>query len=108
MDCIFCKIATKEMPKEFIYEDDDVMVFPDIYPVKPIHLLIVPKQHNIDLGDVADSSLFAKLFAVVQKMIKDKQLNGKGYRIAINGGGGQLIDHLHIHLMAPVGKRAKM
>lgn len=101
-DCIFCKIANKEIPKEFTYEDDDVMVFPDIHPVKPIHLLIVPKKHIPEFLHVKDSTIYVKLFTVVQKMIKQSGLKGKRHRIMINGGGLQDIDHLHIHLMGPV------
>lgn len=106
MECIFCKIAKKEIPATFIYQDDEVMVFKDIHPVRPFHVLIVPKVHVEDTGAVSEVALFAKLFGVAQKIIVQEQLNGKGYRLEINGGGAQLIDHLHIHLMAPVGKPA--
>lgn len=108
MECIFCKIAKKEIPATFIYQDDEVIVFKDIHPVRPFHVLIVPKTHVEDTGAVEEVALFAKLFGVAQKIITQEQLNGKGYRLEINGGGAQLIDHLHIHLMAPVGKPAKM
>ncbi len=108
MECIFCKIAKKEIPATFLYQDDEVMVFKDIHPVREFHVLIVPKIHVEDTGAVAEVALFAKLFAVAQKIIKQEKLDGKGYRISINGGGAQVIDHLHIHLMAPVTKTAKM
>lgn len=108
MDCIFCKIAKREIPKEFTYEDEEIMVFPDIHPIKPIHLLVIPKKHIVDVGGVEDASLFAKLLQVVQKMIKGQNLEGKGYRVVMNGGGAQIIDHFHIHLMGPVGKTAKL
>ncbi len=107
-ECIFCKIVKQEIPATFLYQDDEVMVFKDIYPVKPFHVLIVPKMHVEDTGAVEEVALFAKLFAVAQKVIKEEKLNGKGYKIEINGGGAQLIDHLHLHLMAPVGKPVKM
>lgn len=107
-NCIFCKIANKEIPKEFIYEDDDVMVFPDIHPVKPIHLLIVPKKHIPELVAVDKPEMFEKLFTVAQKMIGKQALEGKGYRVVINGGGAQVIDHLHIHVMGPITQAAKM
>ena len=108
MDCIFCKIAKKEIPGTFLYEDDEVMVFKDIHPVRKFHVLIVPKVHIVDTGAVSEVEIFAKLFRVAQKIIVQEKLNGKGYRISINGGGAQLIDHLHVHLMAPVTKTAKM
>lgn len=102
-DCIFCKIARYEVAKEFIYEDEDVMVFPDIHPIKPIHLLVVSKKHIPDFLDIQDKEILDKMRLVIQKMIKDQNLNGKGYRLGVNGGGAQSIDHLHIHLMGPMG-----
>lgn len=107
-DCIFCKIARKEIPKEFTYEDEDVMVFPDIHPVKPVHLLIVPKKHIPELAAVDEPDMFQKLFVVAQKMIAKESLEGKGYRVVINGGGAQVIDHLHVHLMGPITKTATL
>ncbi|MBI2033253.1 MAG: HIT domain-containing protein [Candidatus Levybacteria bacterium] len=102
-DCIFCKIANKEIPKEFVYEDEEIMVFSDIHPVKPIHLLIVPKKHLVDFTDVTEPLLFQKAGTIIQKLAKEQKLLGKGYRIVVNGGGAQIIDHLHFHLMGPVG-----
>ncbi|MBI1982368.1 MAG: HIT domain-containing protein [Candidatus Levybacteria bacterium] len=107
-DCIFCKIANREVPKEFTYEDSDVMVFPDINPVKPIHLLIMPKKHIRDFSELADNSLLDKLRIVIQRMIKEQKLENRGYRLVVNGGGAQIIDHLHIHLLGPLGKAASM
>lgn len=103
-DCIFCKIAKKEVPAKFLYEDEDVMVFPDIHPIKPVHLLIVPKNHVSEFQAVDDPVLFQKIFHVVQQMIKREGLDDKPHRIGINGGGMQDIDHLHVHLMGPMGK----
>ncbi len=108
MDCIFCKIRDREIPKEFTYEDDDVMVFPDIYPIKPIHLLIIPKKHIKDFFELKDEELTNKLRNVIQKIVKDQKLENKGYRLVINGGGAQIIDHLHIHLTGPIGKKASV
>lgn len=107
-DCIFCKIRDKQIPAKLLYEDDDVMVFPDIHPAKPVHLLIVPKAHIDDFATVSDQTLFSKLFNVVQRMIAREGLRDKGYRIVINGGGAQLVRHLHIHLMGPIGKTAAL
>jgi histidine triad (HIT) family protein len=103
-DCIFCKIANKEIPKEFIYEDEDVMVFPDIHPVKPIHLLIVPKKHVTEFTEVDDVALHGKIARVINNLILKNGLTTKGYRITVNGGGAQIINHLHYHLMGPMGK----
>lgn len=108
MDCIFCKIRNGEIPKEFTYKDEDVMVFPDIHPLAPIHLLIVSKKHISDFSQLEDKELLGKIAEIVKKMIKKSGLEDKGYRLVINGGGAQIIDHLHFHLLGPLGKHAKM
>lgn len=107
-DCIFCKIAKHEIPKEFTYEDEDIMVFPDIKPVKPIHLLIIPKTHVKELHALDNPVLFEKIGKVIQQMILKMQLENKGYRVTINGGGAQLVDHLHVHLLGPISKEASV
>lgn len=107
-DCIFCKIAKHEIPKEFTYEDDEVMAFLDINPIKEIHILVMPKKHVKDFLDVSDSDILNKLKIVAQKIIKEQKLENRGYRIVINGGGAQIIDHLHLHIIGPLGKAAKM
>jgi len=106
MDCIFCKIRDKVIPKEFIYEDNNVMVFPDIHPLKPIHLLIISKKHIEDLLMVDDEGLMANLIKVVQDMVKKFKLGKRGYRVVVNGGGAQIVQHLHIHLLGPLGRDA--
>lgn len=108
MDCVFCKIVKKEIPKEFTYEDEDVVVFPDIHPIRPVHLLIIPKEHVAELTAVKNLEIFQKLFSVVQKMVGEQGLQDKGYRVSINGGGAQVINHFHIHLIGPMTKTAVM
>ena len=108
MDCIFCKIRDRVIAKEFTYEDDEVMVFPDIHPLKPVHLLIIPKKHIEDYLEFNDLDLSAKVKLVINKMIVEQKLeDGKGYRISINGGGAQAISHTHLHLMGPISKTEK-
>jgi histidine triad (HIT) family protein len=105
MDCVFCKIRDRIIPKEFTYEDEEIMVFPDIHPIKPIHLLVVPKKHVEDYLEFNDLDLNAKAKNIIDKMIKEQKLDdGKGYRVSINGGGAQVIRHVHFHLMGPVSK----
>jgi histidine triad (HIT) family protein len=108
MDCVFCKIINKEIKNKLLYEDEDVIVFPDIHPVKPVHLLIIPKEHIEDLILVENLFLFSKLFSVAQKMVAREGLKDRGFRIVINGGGAQVVPHLHIHLMGPLDKTAKL
>ncbi len=108
MNCVFCKIRDGKIPKEFTYEDKDVMVFPDINPIKPVHLLIMPKKHLTDFSDLKDKELSQKIVNTIHKMINEQKLNGRGYRIGVNSGGAQLIDHLHFHLMGPMGKQERL
>lgn len=108
-DCIFCKIASHQIPKDFTYESEKVMAFPDIYPLRPVHLLVMPKKHVKDFIDFTnDSELWLELKTVLQKLIKQTGLDKKGYRLGVNGGGAQLIDHLHIHILGPVKRMDKM
>ena len=85
-------------------ETESVMVFPDIKPVAPVHLLVVPKRHIPELVKLGKLDKFAwdGVMAVVLKLIKQNGLEKKGYRIVINGGGAQAIDHLHVHLQGGV------
>ena len=102
MDCLFCKIAQKESPSDIVYEDDKVVAFKDIYPQAPIHLLIVPKKHisSIDHVELEDKDLMGELILAAQKIAREKNL--KGYKLQINVGrpAGQIIDHLHLHLLS--------
>src|ERR1035437_3520209 len=105
MDCIFCKITDRVIPKEFTYEDEEVMVFPDIHPFKPIHLLVVPKIHIEDYLGFNDTDLSVKTKNIINKMVKEQKLdNGKGYRISVNGGGAQMVRHVHFHVMGPISQ----
>lgn len=102
MECIFCKIVNKEISSEIVYEDDKIISFKDINPQAPIHLLIVPKKHipSVDHIGVEDKTLMGELILAAQKIARDKNL--EGYRLQINVGrpAGQIVDHLHIHLLA--------
>lgn len=99
-DCIFCKIANGEFNTEFIYEDDNVVVFKDINPVAPVHLLAVPKKHIESLNGLNDKELIADLFFAVKEACK--KLNIKEFRTVINTGksAGQEVFHLHIHIIS--------
>ena len=108
MDCIFCKVIKREVPAKLLYEDEAVVVFPDIRPVREVHLLVVPKVHVEDFVEVEDKELFSKLFSVAQQMIAREGLNDRGFRVVVNGGGAQLVPHLHIHLMGPMSKTASL
>ncbi len=108
MDCVFCKIRDREIAKEFTFEDDDIMVFPDIHPVRPVHMLIVPKVHVEDFLEFNDEKLMLKVKTVIDKTIRDNGLDKKGYRVGINGGGAQLVNHVHFHVSGPMTKDIEM
>ncbi|MDO8573814.1 MAG: HIT domain-containing protein [Candidatus Daviesbacteria bacterium] len=100
-DCIFCRIIKKEIPKEFIYESDNLVVFPDINPSADIHFLIIPKKHIKGIGDLTDSDglLLSEVYKTVDKLVTDNNLNDKLYRVMVNGGKAQHVPHLHFHLL---------
>ena len=103
MDCIFCKIIKGEVPAEVIYRDRDFIAFKDIKPKAPIHLLIVPKKHIVSINHLedGDKELMGELFLTAKKIAKEVGLREKGYKLVFNvgKGGGQVIDHLHLHLL---------
>ena len=103
MDCIFCKIANKEIAAEIVYEDEKVIAFKDAKPVTPVHILIVPKKHipSVNRLESKDKELIGKLFLIAQKIAKEQGVAQTGYRLVFNVGknAGQTINHLHLHLL---------
>ena len=108
MDCVFCKIIKKELPSTIVFESDSVLAFEDINPKAPVHILIVPKKHIVSFAALEneDKNLIADLMFAAKEIAKAKNL--KGYKLIINVGreGGQIIDHLHLHLLS--GKPMKL
>ncbi|XP_061185448.1 adenosine 5'-monophosphoramidase HINT1-like [Saccostrea echinata] len=102
-DTIFGKIARKEVPCEFIYEDDQCVAFNDLSPQAPVHFLVIPKKPLSRLSEAEDSEeqLLGHLVLVAKKVAKQRGLN-EGYRLVINDGpiGGQSVYHLHIHVLS--------
>lgn len=101
-NCVFCNIVKKQVSAKVEYENESFIVFHDIHPDAPLHLLIVPKKHiqSIDHVAIEDKELMGELVLVAQRVAKQKNLNG--YRLEINVGrkGGQIVNHLHVHLLA--------
>ncbi len=101
-DCLFCKIVAGDIPADIVYSDDKVIVFKDIAPKAPIHLLIVPREHVESLAELnpEHDALIAHMMRLLPKIAKDQGLEG-GFRTTINTGkdGGQVVFHLHIHLL---------
>lgn len=102
-DCLFCKIINHEIPSEIVFEDDLVIAFKDINPLAPVHLLVVPKKHIQGLNDIIDQDevMLGHLLRDVKKLAQEFNIAESGYRVVANTGsdGGQIIGHLHFHLI---------
>jgi len=102
VDCLFCNIVSGKEKSRNVYENENFVAFHNIHPQAPLHVLIIPKKHieSIDHVELNDKELMGEMIIVAQKIAKEQHL--KGYKLAINVGreGGQVIDHLHLHLMA--------
>lgn len=110
-NCIFCKIAAKQIPSSTVYEDDELLVFKDINPAAPVHLLIIPKQHVASLSEcnAGHAPLLGKMLALAPKLAAEHGIAVKtgpdgektgGFKTLINTGpdGGQEVYHLHLHV----------
>ena len=101
-NCIFCKIVAGQLPAKRIYEDDEVLVFPDIHPAAPVHLLMVPKMHLVNLDELGaeHEGLLGRMLALAPRLARE-QGAANGYRVVINNGpdGGQVVYHLHVHVL---------
>lgn len=104
-DCIFCKIVKKEISAEIIYEDDLVMAFPDVNPIVPVHILIIPKEHIESVNELTDNEksekIAGRLITVARKLAQEKNIDENGYKLLIRTGknGGQEVPHVHLHLL---------
>lgn len=100
-DCIFCKIAAKDIPCEIIYEDEHVVAFPDIKPKADTHILVIPKIHIINLMDINNENQHILMHLMRQLPNIAKQLGLSGFRTIFNSGkeGGQEVFHIHAHLL---------
>ena len=111
-NCLFCKIAAGTIPADKVYEDNEFLVFKDIHPAAPIHLLLIPKHHVATLSDCDhnDAALLGKMLALVPEIARQQgcqvvtDTEGRhsgGFKTLINSGpdGGQEVYHLHIHLI---------
>jgi histidine triad (HIT) family protein len=101
-DCIFCRIVSGEISTQTVFEDDQTVVFKDLNPVAPTHLLVVPKRHIPKLADAAetDEALLGHAQLVIKKVAADAGL--QDYRVVANNGrgAGQSVDHIHYHVLA--------
>ena len=102
-DCLFCKIAAKQIPAQIAYEDETVVAFHDLHPQAPVHLQIIPKRHIARVSELseADADLVGKLALTANRLAKETGVAGPGYRLVINcnPAAGQSVYHLHLHLL---------
>jgi histidine triad (HIT) family protein len=102
MDCVFCRIAAGEIPAAKLFEDDEIVAFPDRDPKAPVHVLIIPRKHIRSVADLesADEPLLGRMHGVARRLAREHGLDD-GFRTVINTGesGGQTVPHLHLHLL---------
>ncbi len=103
-NCLFCRIASGDLPGEIIYEDDEVVAFNDANPQAPTHFLVIPREHISTLNDLGGghAEVIGRLFLVAGKIARDKGVAEPGYRTVINCNrhAGQSVFHIHLHVLA--------
>ncbi len=102
-DCVFCKIIDGKIETEFVHQDENLVVFKDINPAAPVHLLVVPRRHIRSVNDLKDEDrpILAEMIMTAKEMARKFSIDKSGYRIFFNveKGGGQLVFHLHMHVI---------
>jgi histidine triad (HIT) family protein len=103
MECIFCRIVAGEIPADIVYQDKEFLAFRDIHPQTPTHILIIPKSHILSMAELADKhqALMGRLILLAKELAEKEGISEKGYRLSVSSGfdGGQLVPHLHFHLL---------
>jgi len=103
MDCVFCRIVAGEIPADIFHQDEEVIAFRDINPLAPTHLLVIPKKHIPSLAELSEdeSPLIGDMVKTANQLARREGIAQSGYRLVINCGqqGGQLVPHLHMHLL---------
>jgi histidine triad (HIT) family protein len=103
VSCLFCKIISREIPGDIVYEDESVIAFNDIYPQAPTHVLVVPKTHIETLNDLGDdqAELVGGLILRAKALAEERKIAASGYRLVFNTNrhAGQTVFHIHLHLL---------
>ncbi len=103
MDCIFCKIASGEMPAKIVYQDERAVAFEDINPQAPVHILIIPRKHIATVLEIeeGDGELLGHLFGVANRIAREREIAERGFRLLMNCNreAGQTVFHIHLHLL---------
>ena len=106
-DCLFCRIARKEIPASVVYEDERVLAFNDINPQAPLHALVIPKRHIATVNDVTaeDAALVGEMIRTAAAIARDKGYADRGFRTVFNtnADAGQTVFHIHLHVLAGRG-----
>ena len=99
--CVFCRIASHEVPSQIVFEDDHVVAFKDLNPRAPLHVLVIPRAHVTSLAE-ADGATIAHVGMAAARVAKDAGYADRGYRVVTNvgGGAGQTVPHMHFHVLA--------
>jgi histidine triad (HIT) family protein len=102
-ECIFCRIVAGELPGDIVYQDENFLAFRDIMPKAPTHILVIPKTHIASAAELGEGQedLAGHLIIIANKLAEKEGIDKKGYRLAINCGpeGGQVVPHIHLHLL---------
>jgi histidine triad (HIT) family protein len=103
-ECIFCKVARGKLPAYILHKDEHVVAFHDINPKAPVHVLVVPTKHIPDLETAAeaDGDIVGRMFQAAARVASDLRFAKNGYRLVLNNGAGagQIVPHLHLHVMS--------
>lgn len=103
MECVFCRIVAGEIPASIVFQDNELIAFRDIHPQAPVHILVIPKAHITSLNDLKPEHerLIGRLILLAIELARKENISGNGYRLAISCGreGGQVVPHLHLHLI---------
>ena len=110
--CIFCRIIAGEIPADIVYQDQDFLAFRDIMPKAPTHVLVIPKTHVTSAAELTDGQkeLAGRLIIIAKNLAEKEGIARRGYRLVINCGaeGGQVVPHLHLHLIGGRQMDAKL
>ncbi|TNF33038.1 MAG: histidine triad nucleotide-binding protein [Gammaproteobacteria bacterium] len=102
-DCIFCKIASGDIPANIVYQDDHVVAFRDLNPQAPTHILVIPRKHIANTNDLQmeDAELIGKMYLAAKHIAHEEGIAEKGYRTVLNCNrdAGQTVFHIHLHLL---------
>lgn len=103
-DCLFCRIAAREIPAKVVYEDDRLMAFEDINPQAPMHVLVIPKSHIPTINDLTPEhdALAGQMVRCAAALAKDRGYSDRGFRTVFNANreAGQTVFHIHLHVLA--------